>query len=272
MSDQRTRLESEEDFDNVPERQILAVSRKAVSKQPAATADDAPIRFRPQLRPPVPLLIAIDDSGLHGETIRIRKDSFVIGRSEGDFTVPCDTQMSSRHAELRCVAGKDRYRWTLVDLGSTNGTFVRVSHAALDSGKQFLIGSTRLEFESTPSEDLPAPAETREMTRLWAADTTQDASATIVNLTTKRRVLLEDDEVLIGSDARHCQCLLPSDPFASGRHAKIRRDAGGTWVLENNRSLNGVWLRVDKIAIDESCRFQLGEQRFIFRLVNQRAD
>ena len=100
---------------------------------PAATAanlspavpDDCPQLFRPSLRPPTAVLIVCDDGSEEGETIRIRKERFVIGRTEGDLTIGHDSQISSRHAELRQVLVREKYRWILTDLKSTNGTYVR---------------------------------------------------------------------------------------------------------------------------------------------------
>jgi hypothetical protein len=59
----------------------------------------------------------------------------------------------------------------------------------------------------------------------------------------------------------------PDDPFVNARHARLRRDAKGRWHVENNRSVNGVWLRIDQpLPLEGSCQFLLGEQRFIFRV------
>ena len=54
-----------------------------------------------------------------------------------------------------------------------------------------------------------------------------------------------------------------SDPLVSARHARVRRQDDGRWVLENNKSVNGVWLRVEQISFKGTCRFMLGEQRFV---------
>ena len=144
MADQGTRLESEEDV-----RRVLAKYRPAArGGLPATTApaaaDDCPPLFRPTQRPPTPILCVCDNGAEDGETIRIRKDRFVIGRTEGDLTIPHDARISSRHAELRQLIVKQAYRWGLIDLQSTNGTFVRVHQALLEHGQEFVIGGTRL--------------------------------------------------------------------------------------------------------------------------------
>jgi pSer/pThr/pTyr-binding forkhead associated (FHA) protein len=269
---QATRLETEEDV-----RRALNAHRAGASPAKVPTAgrpappDDAPF-FRPSLRPTTPILTICDDGLESGETQRVRKKEFVIGRTEGDLTIPHDGQMSGRHAAVRQTTVKDQIRWALVDLKSTNGTFVRVGHAVLENGSEFVLGRTRLRFESKSAarNTTSKPAATAEQaTQLWQPPTSSNEAPAIVELTndgTGRRVLLSKPEVWLGKDAAHCQIVLPADPFASARHARIRCDDEGRWVLENNKSVNGVWLKIDQIGIKDSCRFMLGEQLFLFQL------
>jgi hypothetical protein len=117
MAEQGTRLESEDDV-----RRALQMHRPAARGRlptangrlpvanAAATADDCPPLFRPTLRPPTPILTICDDGSEDGELIRIRKDSFVIGRTEGDLLIPHDSQISGRHAELRQSFVKEKHR------------------------------------------------------------------------------------------------------------------------------------------------------------------
>ena len=70
----------------------------------------------------------------------------VLGRSRECDIVVSDPNVSRRHAELR----RDDGRWTIVDLGSTNGIKVngrRVSDAALREGDRVTLGVTDLTFE-----------------------------------------------------------------------------------------------------------------------------
>ena len=70
----------------------------------------------------------------------------VLGRSRECDIVVSDPNVSRRHAELR----RDNGRWSIVDLGSTNGIKVngrRVSDAPLRQGDRVTLGVTDLTFE-----------------------------------------------------------------------------------------------------------------------------
>src|SRR5437588_484225 len=76
-----------------------------------------------------------------------------IGRLPSNQLHLTDSQASSRHAEIRPDAGRQRY--SIVDLGSTNGTFVneqRIPPNApryLNSGDKIRIGETSFTYESS---------------------------------------------------------------------------------------------------------------------------
>jgi two-component system, cell cycle response regulator len=102
-----------------------------------------------------PALIIYDGDeigGLHSLTA----DVTVIGRTAGcDIVIP-ESRVSRRHAIIRRVAagGND---FELVDLGSTNGTFVdgeRVGQLALQRGHKVAIGGRILKFEMVDKTDI----------------------------------------------------------------------------------------------------------------------
>src|SRR4051794_9083594 len=90
-----------------------------------------PKRERPVQRPPLGLLCIVDDGTQEGEWLRLRGERTVIGRSDGDVLIPHDVQMSGRHAEIVREMTAKGWRWLLRDLGSTNGTFVRIGMTVL---------------------------------------------------------------------------------------------------------------------------------------------
>ena len=269
-----TRLETDDDM-----RRALEHYRPPHGGQPA-TANGAPVvrenpvvkdcppPFRPTRRPATPVLIVCDDGADEGEIIRIRKDHFVIGRTEGDLIIPHDVGISGRHLELRRTIVEEKPRWTLIDLGSTNGTFVRVGEALLDDGQELIIGSTHLRFEkAAPAEPAPQdpPSDGLRGTLVLSAAAGRDRSAPAhLVVGEETRFPLEGAEVWLGRDAAHCRVAL-NDPYVNVRHARFRPQPDGRWTVENNKSVNGVWLRVKQTSFQGACSFMLGEQKFKFR-------
>jgi hypothetical protein len=206
-------------------------------------------RFRPSLRPPMALLCVFDDSLGSGETVRIRIPSFVIGRVEGNLVIPHDGGMSGRHAEIARRLVDDRYRWSLRDLGSTNGTFVRTARALLRDGQVLLIGGMRYRF------DVPGEAATL-VPRLVEVKPQGEGQA----------FPLTGSETWIGRDPRQC-ALVFDRPLVSPRHALIQARRRGHWMIQNAGSCDGLWLRVQEIALGRGGQFQCGEQRFLIRIL-----
>ena len=112
---------------------------------PAPVEDTA--RFQPVQRPGIATLVVLDDGEEEGEILRIRRESFIIGRVQGDLVIPHDGNISGKHAEIvrRFEAGQ--WHWYLRDLQSTNGTFVRVAGGILRDGQEVMIGRSCYRFE-----------------------------------------------------------------------------------------------------------------------------
>lgn len=267
-----TRLESDDEI-----RQAL-LARRAAQKKSApgaapAAAEADPLPFRPQQRPPMALLCILDDGQEEGEWVRLRGDRCVIGRSEGDVCIPHDAMMSGRHAEVSRQMVQGVFRWTLTDLQSTNGTYVRVGKTLLKHGHELRIGRTHFRFEASqtvPEGDGAAAGEpSRQSTVSWHDSPLRNLVPTLVEIPrsgTGQRFPLTLAEYWIGRDRDACAIALADDPFANARHVRLYRDAKGLWHVENNKARNGLWLRIDQIPLTSACQFQLGEQRFILRV------
>jgi pSer/pThr/pTyr-binding forkhead associated (FHA) protein len=85
------------------------------------------------------------EGGGVGEIFPLRGGENVVGREAGQVTFPSDRYVSARHARLEVGEGSA----TLSDLGSSNGTFVKISGAVeLASGDQVLVGLQLLRLEA----------------------------------------------------------------------------------------------------------------------------
>lgn len=259
-----TRAESVEEIRQARLARRLPTSKETVSAETTA--------YRPTRRPPLALLCILDDGSDEGEWVRLRADRITIGRSEGDIVIPHDAMMSSRHADLVRVTQKGRARWRLQDLQSTNGSYLRVGVAALQHQQEIMLGIHRFRFECSaagPPSLTDAKAVARETTQAWTSVTPEEVFPALVELTTKgdgKRHMLTDAEARIGRHARGCSIVL-NDPLVSPLHARVYRDDKGRWLVENLKSLNGVWLRVAHAPLDSTCQFQLGEQRFLLKVL-----
>jgi pSer/pThr/pTyr-binding forkhead associated (FHA) protein len=265
-----TRMES---FEEVLRESGNRAQRTPTLKEEEALPDTRP--FRPSRRPPMALLCALDDGRDDGEWFRIRRPRFVIGRTEGDLVIAHDDMMSGKHAELTREFDKGRHRWYLTDLHSTNGTYVRTSHTLLRNGQEFLIGSRRFRFDAAaPLEAAPAEAAEEPVapsTRGWQGPPPSPPSQlipSVVEVTATgpgQRTFLNRAEHWIGREAIHCDVVLADDLLVSPRHARVYVDPKGRWRLENAQSLNGTWVRIERMPLDGAGQFQLGEQRFLVR-------
>lgn len=253
------------------------------SAAPSPTAPEAvpPVAsakpFRPTARPPVAVLTVFDDGRSDGETIRIRTPKFVIGRAEGDLTIPIDGRISSRHVEIALQPVNGAPRWVVTDLQSRHGLFVRVSRAALSDGAEFLVGGGRYQFQAPTSPDAgetrdhPAggPAGDFGHTQPWADGGPTVGLPTLVELVQEGpagRTPLIKPEYWIGA-AASCEIRRVDDPFCEPRHARMTRGANGGWGVEHDRTANGLWVRMARIVVDAPVRFQIGEQRFQIKVM-----
>lgn len=237
-----------------PNLQVDAPRRKAAVKTPATEStseykgpgEPAP-HYRPRKRPAMALLVVLDDGREDGEVHRLRDEVTVIGRNQGDVQVPHDELVSGRHAEIRRVRESGTWRWTIQDLGSTNGTFVKIATLQMKPGQEIQVGHSRLRFE-LPAADAPEPPALVEITPGGEG----------------RRFPLVAADNWIGSDPAGAVALA-DDPLIARKHAHLYC-AGGVWHLGEGSGRDGVWLRRDRVTIDKSCSFQCGEQRFLLKV------
>ena len=82
--------------------------------------------------------------GVTGAVFRLDTSSVTLGREGNDINFPDDPFISGRHAELR-IAGS---MLSVTDLGSRNGTFVRVNgERVLRHGDYVFLGQQLLRVE-----------------------------------------------------------------------------------------------------------------------------
>lgn len=230
---------------------------------PAWAAHEEP--FRPVIRPGVPILTVIDDGSTEdGEQIRIRKDSFVIGRSSGDLTIPNDSTLSSRHAEIRLTTMRGQREWTLHNLESVNGTFVRVGTATLAYDTIVILGSRRFRLQKPSADESNTTAD--DTLPIDHQSGVRSLAPVLIESSGKPNCLrfpLQSPRVTIGRRGSGCDIQL-DDPLVASLHAELVADPHGTWKLIAKKSRNGIWVKTEATPLMSNCFFQCGEQRFKF--------
>lgn len=221
--------------ERTPTRKEQVVTPPPPSASAVRPGSDDAAAFRPQSRPPMARVCVLDDGRDDGQWFRIRTESFVIGRSEGDCQIPHDPLIGPRHAEIVRTVENGKYVWHLNDLLSPSGTFVQVPRRPLKHGAELWLGSRRYRFELYPV-------------------------ACITELGGNKHVLLDPPAVTFG------RSVAPNDPCLARQHARFEF-ADGQWTVIALPSRNGVYVRTDRVRFPAVCRFQLGEQRFVVEVV-----
>ena len=93
-------------------------------------------------------LVLLSDGGPEQE-YKLGKSRVTLGRATTNDIVISDNRVSRSHARLECSLS----RCTLVDLGSSNGSFVngeRVQNVRLQPGDQIMLGGSRFRYELSP--------------------------------------------------------------------------------------------------------------------------
>lgn len=265
-----------------PERRVTWTEPSPIPAASDALVAPA-LPLRPLQRPPVPLLVALDDDAeTGGEVWRVRATPHVIGRTIGETTIPHDPAISARHAAIWRRVRQGRPVWHLEDLGSTNGVFVRVTRCALRPGLVVMLGARRYVCEAHG----PLVAEPNRHDR--AGDGRDDCGSIrrTVSLDAARRIDeqppgLRLRELLGGDQGRtwdlpapggtlgrspKCDVAIPDDPYLDPVAAQIVVDGTGRTELVADGTRNGIWTRIRSVELGTYNRFLIGEQRFLWTL------
>ncbi len=124
--------------------QLLRVERTRDEEAPAVDSEGTYFYGSPSL-PAVFQVVQVLEGGPVGRICRARGDKVTLGREGNDMNFPDDPFISGQHAQVELIEG-DRFR--LVDVGSKNGTFLRLREPrALKHGDYVFIGQQLLRVE-----------------------------------------------------------------------------------------------------------------------------
>lgn len=102
------------------------------------------VLFGTPVKPPWGRLMQLTAAGTCRDVYHLTRSDTVLGREQGDIVFADDEFLSRRHAQLQFRAG----RIALLDLGSSNGTYVRLrAPHPLSPGDMIRMGDELLRFE-----------------------------------------------------------------------------------------------------------------------------
>jgi pSer/pThr/pTyr-binding forkhead associated (FHA) protein len=181
-------------------------------------------------------LTTVRTDGAAGPAFPLLGPECICGRVEGSLLMPDDPTISPRHARF-AVRGE---QVTVEDLGSVNGTFVRIrAPHRLEPGEELRLGRQLLRIEP-----LPRPQLDPEGGRSWGA---ADPGCRL-----RLAQLLEggglgeihplhEGENVLGRESG--AVVFPGDRYVSARHARIDL-AGGDVTITDLGSSNGTFRRI----------------------------
>jgi pSer/pThr/pTyr-binding forkhead associated (FHA) protein len=133
----------------LPAGSMVLVGEQVLSVDPAIQPDDLPdvegTYYSASMLRPAALEIRQNlRGGQIGSVHRVQGEVVTVGRENNDINFPDDPFISGRHAELRIAGGV----LSVTDLGSRNGTFVRVhDERVLKHGDYVFLGQQLLRVE-----------------------------------------------------------------------------------------------------------------------------
>jgi pSer/pThr/pTyr-binding forkhead associated (FHA) protein len=209
----------------------------AKGKSPTPPRPAAPVASGVEVREArVMRLVAVRHDGLPGPTYVVTRAALHCGRTLGEVLFPDDATVSPRHC--RFVTREDGVH--VEDLGSVNGTFIRLRQARpLGPGDEFRVGRQLLRLEP-----IPRPPGGDGTVRPWgSSDAGYRARLTqLLEGGGAGEVFpLRFGENLLGREVG--QISFPSDRYVSARHARVDVSDQGV-LLTDVGSSNGTFVKL----------------------------
>ena len=201
-------------------------------------------------------LVSPDETESH-----LFQGEFVIGRAKGDLQLPEDPFLSTEHLAIR----RGEHGYALEDLGSTNGTFVRITgERVLEEGDELMIGRQLLRFVRGASRPLAEPGAANRTRALGFGSAVPRLVRIMEGGGTAESYTLTRQRTVIGREQG--DLVFPDDVLLSSVHAVVVRDPdGSTFRAKDEGSRNGIFLRIRASwPLSEGDVFTAGRQVFRF--------
>lgn len=205
-------------------------------------------------------LVLVQTDGTDGVRFEVGATAQIAGRTEGSILFPDDRLLSGRHASLVFENGG----LVVDDLGSANGTFIRLSAPhALTGGDTILLGEQLLLFRHPVSASPAVPDATGTVPYVSSV---APAAFHLVQIMAGGRAgsvfTPVATRVTIGREASDIS--FPNDRFLSSRHARIEPTGNGFQIVDL-QSRNGTYIRIrGRAVVRPGETVFLGQQLFRF--------
>ncbi len=220
----------------------------------------------------MPKLIVRRD-GVPDRIVDVEDPVVTIGRSKKS-TIWLNDKRASRH---HCMIVKEGDTYTVVDKGSSNGTYVnreRITSRELKPGDAIVVGNHVIFFESIPEN----AAEHEEFARKEGKDETATPMASegtgkkpeyvlevVEGPEVGKRFPLTDETLTIGRNKLNR--IVIDDPLVSNYHAEVRKEGQGFFIHDlgstNGTRVNGE--KVVKAPLLPGMEVKIGDTRLVLK-------
>ncbi len=210
-------------------------------------------------------LLRILNGSLENQEIELGPDPITIGRASACGIRIADAGVSSKHAKIWCEDG----HYFLMDLGSTNGTFVNdrdVDREQLKHGDVITFGMTRAAFEGDEQKPRPAAARAPAQQRVILPPSRNPARA-------GANATLAQAEGIVTDEPRRNQAPSLRAPVKTQDEVEIATLRGKiAFYEEENRRLKAQVKQVEEQAAQEAAASARADAEKIRALLKQREE
>lgn len=219
-------------------------------------------------------LILLSENGPEQE-YELGKSEVSLGRGTTNDISLQDNRVSRSHARLECSPN----HCTLVDLGSSNGSYVndeRVDKILLQPGDALTIGNSRFRFELPSSAMDPGMTIIDQQADLDKA-MEQEALPFVINETGQPRLVIVtpdqtwevslDDVDTLSIGRTDANQMVLEHPKVSRHHAEVQYK-NGAFLLKDLGSTNGTWhqgRRIEHLILQDGDEFRIGHAAIVFK-------
>jgi pSer/pThr/pTyr-binding forkhead associated (FHA) protein len=240
--------------------QPWALARSAAPPEGAAGPNPPAAEARASGR-----LVVIVEDGSEGRSFSLTTGQLDVGRTEGNIVLEDDPYVSPRHARIQRTGAS----WTVRDLGSTNGVYLRLrkQHPLVD-GDLLLLGLEVLQFQTVNDGERGLGHAIQHGTFVFGSPAARGSMARArlcqrtVEGVTRDVYHLFRDETVIGREVG--DIVFTADPFLSRRHAAVvRNPVSSEFGLVDLDSSNGTYVAIrGEVAIGDGDYLRIGQHLF----------